>query len=50
MTAPTNLQLAAIVSEKSIVFTFSHRKPKLPNLTLPQNRSMSLEGYHLNKL
>ena len=26
--------LAAIVSEKSIVFTFSQRKPKLPNLTL----------------
>ena len=27
--------LAAILSEKSTVFTFSHRKPKLPNLTLP---------------
>ena len=27
--------LAAIVSEKSTVLTFSYRKPKLPNLTLP---------------
>ena len=27
--------LAAIVSEKSTVFTFSIEKPKLPNLTLP---------------
>ena len=27
--------LAAIYSEKSTVFTFSYRKPKLPNLTLP---------------
>ena len=27
--------LAAIVSEKSTVFTFSYKKPKLPNLTLP---------------
>ena len=27
--------LAAIVSEKSTVFTFPIEKPKLPNLTLP---------------
>ena len=27
--------LAAIVTEKSTVFTFSYRKPKLSNLTLP---------------
>ena len=27
--------LAATVSEKSTVFTFSYRKPKFPNLTLP---------------
>ena len=27
--------LAAIVSEKSTIFTFSCEKPKLPNLTLP---------------
>ena len=27
--------LAATVFEKSTVFTFSYRKPKLPNLTLP---------------
>ena len=27
--------LAAIVSEKATVFTFSYRKPKLPNLTWP---------------
>ena len=27
--------LAAIVSEKSTVFTFSHGKAKFPNLTLP---------------
>ena len=26
---------AAIVSEKSTVFTFSYKKPMLPNLTLP---------------
>ena len=42
--------LAAIVSEKSTVFTFTYRKPKLPNLTLPLNRSRSLQGHHLNKL
>ena len=27
--------LAAIASEKSTVFTFSYKKPKFPNLTLP---------------
>ena len=32
---PTFRSLAAIVSEKSTVFTFSYRKHKLPNLTLP---------------
>ena len=32
---PTFRSLAAIVSEKSTVFTFSIEKPKLPNLTLP---------------
>ena len=32
---PTFRSLAAKVSEKSTVFTFSYRKPKLPNLTLP---------------
>ena len=42
--------LAAIVSEKSTVSLFSIEKPKLPNLTLPLKRSMSLEGHHLNKL
>ena len=32
---------------------FSHfpiEKPKLPNVTLPSNRSRSLQGHHLNKL
>ena len=43
--------LAAIVSEKSTVFTFFPiEKPKLPNLTLPLNRSRSLQGHHLIKL
>ena len=32
---PTFRSQASIVSEKSTVFTFSHRKPKFPNLTLP---------------
>ena len=32
---PTFRSLAAIVSEKSTVFTFSYAKPKLQNLTLP---------------
>ena len=32
---PTLRSLAAIVSEKSSVFTFSNRKHMLPNLTLP---------------
>ena len=32
---PTFRSLAAIVSEKYTVFTFSHKKPMLPNLTLP---------------
>ena len=38
--------LAAIVSEKSNVFTFSYRKA----LNMPLNRSRSLQGHHLNKL
>ena len=42
--------LAAIVSEKSTVFSFPIEKPKLPNLTLPLNMSRSLQGHHLNKL
>ena len=41
---------AAIVSEKSTVSLFSIEKPKLPNLTLPENRSRSLEGHDLYKL
>ena len=32
---PTFRSLAAIVSEKSTVFTFSYKKPMLQNLTLP---------------
>ena len=32
---PTFRSLASIVSEKSTVFTFSYKKPMLPNLTLP---------------
>ena len=35
---------------KSTVFTFLIEKPMLPNLTLPLNRSRSLQGHHLNKL
>ena len=41
---------AAIISEKSIVFAFSYKMCKLPNLTLVQNRSRSTYGHHLNKL
>ena len=29
---------------------FPIEKPKLPNLTLPLNKSRSLQGHHLNKL
>ena len=48
---PNFRSLAAIVSEKSTVYTFFPiEKPKLPNLTLPQNRSRSPQGHHLNKL
>ena len=32
---PTFRSQGSIVSEKSTVFTFSYRKPKFPNLTLP---------------
>ena len=32
---PTFRSLAAILSKKSNVFTFSYGKPMLPNLTLP---------------
>ena len=42
--------LAAIASEISTVFTFPIEKPKFPNLTLPLNRSRSLQCHHLNKL
>ena len=37
-------------SEKSTVFNFPIEKPKLPNLTLPLNRSRSTQGHNLNKL
>ena len=33
-----------------LLYHFPIEKPKLPNLTLPQNRSRSLQGHHLNKL
>ena len=42
--------LAAIVSEKSTISLFPIEKPKLPNLTLPENRSRSLKGHDLYKL
>ena len=42
--------LAAIVSDKSTVFTFPIEKSKLKNLTWPLNRSRSLHGDNLNKL
>ena len=42
--------LAAIVSEKSTVFTFSYRKASVTKFDLAGNRSRSLEGHHLNKL
>ena len=42
--------LAAIVSENLQFSLFPIEKPKLPNLTLPLNRSRSFRGHHLNKL
>ena len=47
---PNFRSLAAIVSENPLFTLFPIEKPKLPNLTLPQNRSRSLQGHHLNKL
>ena len=47
---PTFRSQASIVSEKSTVFTFSLEKSKFLNLTLPLNRSRSLQGHHLYKL
>ena len=50
---PIFRSLAAIVSEKSTVFTFFYiyiEMPMLPNSTLPYNRSWSLQGHYLNKL
>ena len=41
--------LAAIVSEKSTVFTFSYRKAKVIKFDLAVNRSRSLHGHHLKK-
>ena len=46
---PTFRSPAAIVSEKSTVFTFPIEKLMLQNLTLSQNRSRSTYGHHLNK-
>ena len=46
---PTFRSEAAKVYEKSTIFTFPIEKPKLPNLTLPLNRSWSLQAHHLKK-
>ena len=42
--------LAAIVSEKSTVFTFSNVNAQITQFDLAVNRSRSTEGHHLNKL
>ena len=42
--------LSEIVSKNPLFALFPIIRPKLPNLTLPLNRSRSLQGYHLNKL
>ena len=47
---PTYRSMAAIVSEKSTVFTCSYGKAQNHYLTLPKSRSRSLQGHHLNKL
>ena len=47
---PTFRSLAAIVSEKSTVFTFSYGKAQITKFDLSINWSRSLQGYHLNKL
>ena len=41
---------AANVLKNQQFSLFPIEKPKLPNLTLPSNRSGSLQGHHLNKL
>ena len=47
---PTFRSQAAIVSEKSTVFTFSHRKAYVTKFDLVENRSRLLQGHHLYKL
>ena len=47
---PTFRSLAAIVSEKSTVFTFSYRKAYVTKFGLAVNWSRSLQGHHLNNL
>ena len=47
---PIFMTLAAIVSEISTVFPFLIEKPKLQNLTLPENRSRSLQGHHFKNI
>ena len=42
--------MQSLVQIDTVVSLFSEEKPTLPNLTLPLNRSRSLEGHHLNKL
>ena len=42
--------LAAINSEKSTVFTFTHRKNKITKFDLAEKRSRSLRDHHLNKV
>ena len=41
---------AAIVCEKSTVFTSPIEKPKLHSLTLRRNRSMPTTGHHLKSI
>ena len=44
---PTFRPQAGILSEKNPLFSlFFYRKTKLPNFTLPLNRSRSTQGYH----
>ena len=47
---PTFRSLAAIISEKFTVFTFSYRKDYVTKFDLAVNRSRLLQGHHLNNL
>ena len=47
---PTFRSMAAEFLKNPLFSLFPIEKPMLPNLTLPLNRSRSLQGHHLNNL